>query len=114
MQLLESGTVLRDELTKDDLNFIIGLRIEIPHNKQMDNIVAKLPQLFDYAEKYISMRKDDSCGTLYEGYEKYVQFKELLKKLLGNTTKNPEHCCEAFEYLRDGLQKILEDKNGTN
>jgi len=35
---------------------------------------------------------------------------EQLRKLLGNTTKNPEHCCEAFEHLRDGLQKAMEGK----
>jgi len=35
---------------------------------------------------------------------------EQVKKLLGNTTKNPEHCCQAFEYIRDTLQKIVREK----
>ncbi len=37
----------------------------------------------------------------------YYQTYERLKKLINNTSKNPEHCCQAFEYLRDELQKIL-------
>ena len=74
-------------------------------------LIEKIIEYKEDADKYVSMRMDDSCGTLYEGYEKYVQFKEQLKKLLGNTTKNPEHCCQAFEYIRDTLQKIVREKN---
>jgi len=41
---------------------------------------------------------------LFECYEIVNRLKELVK----NTSSNPEHCCQAFEYLREELQQILE------
>jgi len=55
------------------MNLIEGEVIDKPLLKELQ-IMKK------DAERYISMRMDDSCGTLYEGYEKYIRIKERLKK----------------------------------
>ncbi len=57
---------------------------------------------------------EQEIKILKEELQKYLELTKVLqlkidelKKLFESTTKNPEHCCEAFEYLRNGIQKIM-------
>ncbi len=63
-------------------------------------------KLKENAEKWDLISKD-----LEVEEAKNTLIVEQIRKLLGNTTKNPEHCCQAFEYIRDTLQKIVREKN---
>ena len=74
-----------------------------------EGAVQTLNRIIEDAEKWNKLDSMITGGlTELKNDHEIVQ---QLRKLLGNTTKNPEHCCQAFEYLRDGLQKAMEEKD---
>ena len=83
------------------------LKIPCESFEMADKLKLEILKNQEYAEKYISMRKDDSCGTLYEGYEKYIQLKERLEKRLEECETNSNKISAKDDWVEYKFQMRL-------